>query len=541
MLTRFVRAQLIIFAIVSVVGVAVMIFGYLQAPTLLGIGRITVRMELPSGGGLYRFANVTYRGVQIGKVTDVDLNRTGAFATLSLNTSPKVPADLMAEVHSLSAVGEQYVDLLPRNSNPPYLQDGAVIPLRMITIPQPVGPMLDKVSALMGSIPKGRLSALINESSKGLDDAGFDLGSLLDSSYTLTRDFHGAADQTKSLIDDSVPILDGAVESGDATRIWARSIAGVTGQLVDDDPQIRSLLTKGPGAFDEVSALLNQVKPTLPLLLANLTSLGKVAVTYHASLEQLLVLVPSFFRGIASTGPSNNATGLPIGAFRIGLGDPVACTAGYLPPSQWRSPADTTTVDTPDGLYCKLPQDSPIMVRGIRNLPCMAHPGKRAPTVQICDTDKQFEPLALHPHVFGPYPIDPNLISQGIPPDDRVPGEAPLYGPVEGTPLPPGAQPSGTGPEVPPLPPPGAVPPPAPPPAGDIPPEIPPSPDGTQPPVAPASFTAGEADGSSVAVASYDPRTGRYVGPDGMAHTQSDLVTDSTAWDWKDLVLKADA
>ncbi len=261
--------------------------------------------------------------------------------------------------------------------------------------------MLDKVSALMGSIPKGRLSALIDESSKGLDDAGFDLGSLLDSSHTLTKDFHGAADQTQALIDDSVPLLDGAVESVDATRIWARSIAGVTGQLVDDDPQIRSLLTKGPGAFDEVSALLNQVKPTLPLLLANLTSLGKVAVTYHASLEQLLVLVPSFFRGIASTGPTNNATGLPIGAFRIGLGDPVACTAGFLPPSQWRSPADTTTVDTPDGLYCKLPQDSPILVRGIRNLPCMAHPGKRAPTVQICDSDQAIRAAGVAPARVG--------------------------------------------------------------------------------------------------------------------------------------------
>jgi phospholipid/cholesterol/gamma-HCH transport system substrate-binding protein len=532
MLTRFVRVQLIVFTIASVIGVVVMIFAYLQAPTLLGIGRIAVRMELPSGGGLYRYANVTYRGVQIGKVTDIDLTPTGAFATLSLNTSPRVPADLAAEVHSLSAVGEQYVDLLPRNSNPPYLQDGSVIPLAMSTIPRPVGPMLDKASALIGSLPKGQLSALIDESSKGLDDAGFDLGSLLDSSDTLTKDFHGVSDQTQALIDDSVPILDGAVKSGDAIRIWARSLAGVTGQLVHDDPQIRSLLTKGPGAFDEVSALLNQVRPTLPLLLANLTSLGKVAVMYHASLEQLLVLVPSFFRGIASTGPTNNATGLPLGAFRIGLGDPVACTAGFLPPSQWRSPADTTTVDTPDGLYCKLPQDSPIMVRGIRNLPCMAHPGKRAPTVEICDSDKPFEPLALHPHTFGPYPIDPNLISQGIPPDDRVPGEADgrLFAPVQGTPPPPGAQPSGAGLEAPP--PPLGDPPPPDPHTGDISPEM---------PAAPSSFNTNGADGPSVAVASYDPRTGRYLGPDGIAHTQSDLVTDTTPRDWKELVLKPNA
>ncbi len=36
MLTRFVRNQLIIFTIASIVGVAVMMFTYMQVPTLLG-------------------------------------------------------------------------------------------------------------------------------------------------------------------------------------------------------------------------------------------------------------------------------------------------------------------------------------------------------------------------------------------------------------------------------------------------------------------------------------------------------------------------
>ncbi len=119
MLTRFVRNQLIIFTIASIVGVAVMIFGYMQVPTLLGIGRITVKLELPATGGLYRFSNVTYRGVQVGKVTGVELTETGAEATLRLDTSPKIPADLQADVLSVSAVGEQYVDLRPRTDSGP--------------------------------------------------------------------------------------------------------------------------------------------------------------------------------------------------------------------------------------------------------------------------------------------------------------------------------------------------------------------------------------------------------------------------------------
>ena len=70
---------------------------------------------------------MTYRGVQIGKVTAIGLTPNGAKATLTIDTSPKIPADLQAEVRSISAVGEQYVDLLPRTDSPPYLDDGSVI------------------------------------------------------------------------------------------------------------------------------------------------------------------------------------------------------------------------------------------------------------------------------------------------------------------------------------------------------------------------------------------------------------------------------
>ena len=97
MLTRFVRIQLLIFTIIGIVGVIAMVLFYIQAPTLLGIGRMTVTLELPSTGGLYRFSNVTYRGVQVGKVTAVSLTAKGAKATLSLGTSPKIPANLQAD------------------------------------------------------------------------------------------------------------------------------------------------------------------------------------------------------------------------------------------------------------------------------------------------------------------------------------------------------------------------------------------------------------------------------------------------------------
>ena len=293
MLTRLVRLQLWIFTIVGTLGVIAMVLFYIQAPTLLGIGRMTVTLELPATGGLYQFSNVTYRGVQMGKVTSVGLTPTGAKATLSLSTSPKVPADLTAEVLSVSAVGEQYVDLRPKNDSPPYLHDGSVIAVRDTTIPQAVGPMLEQLNALVGSIPKNKLGQLLDETFQGFNGSGYDLGSLIDSSETLSRDSNGVVDRTRALTEDTGPLLDTQARTTDSIRTWARSFAGISDVLANNDSHFRTILQNGPEAADEASRLLDQIKPTLPVLLANLTTIGQIGITYHPSIEQLLVLLPS--------------------------------------------------------------------------------------------------------------------------------------------------------------------------------------------------------------------------------------------------------
>ena len=496
-----------------------MVLVYMQAPTLLGIGRMTVKLELPRTGGLYQFSNVTYRGVQIGKVTEVRPTRAGAEATLSLDTSPKIPADLQASVLSVSAVGEQYVDLQPRTDSGPYLKDGAVIPAKDTTVPQAVGPMLDQVSALLQSIPKQRLSDLLNDAFKGFNGAGDDLTTLLDSSSKLVGDFNS--------VGGSDPNPGRRQQTDCSTGRWSpptrsapgpRSLAGITGQVATDDPQLRGLLANGPGAADEASQLLNEVKPTLPVLLANLTTVGQVAVTYHASLEQLLVLLPPYVGSIQAVGsPLNNPTGMTLGDFTLTIVDPPACTVGFLPPSSWRSPADLSDIDTPDGLYCKLPQDSPIAVRGARNYPCMGQPGKRAPTVEICESRPALRAAGHAPaRARGLLRSIPNLIAQGIPPDDRTTLDEHIYGPLDGTPRPPGPAP-------------GAAP------APPAEPAPVPAANGA-PAVAPSASRPGTAGGPSVAIATYDPKTGQYAARRRGCVPAVELGAPEGERSWKDLL-----
>jgi phospholipid/cholesterol/gamma-HCH transport system substrate-binding protein len=92
--------------------------------------------------------------------------------------------------------------------------------------------------------------------------------------------------------------------------------------------------------------------------------------------------------------------------FGLSIGQPPPCLTGFLPASEWRSPADTSTKPLPDGLYCKIPKDfQGNVVRGARNYPCADVPGKRGATPEECRSNKPYEPLGTNPW-YG----DPNQI-----------------------------------------------------------------------------------------------------------------------------------
>lgn len=173
---------------------------------------------------------------------------------------------------------------MPRSDSAPYLGDGSVIAARDTSIPRPVGPMLERLSAWVKSIPKDKLGQLL-ETFTAFNGAGYDLESMLDSSSKLSHDASAIVDHTRTLVDDGRPFLDAQAQTSDQTRRWAHNLAGFTDQMVQDDAQFRQLLHTGPGFAQEVSRLFDQVKPTLPLFLANLTTIGQIGVTYDAALE----------------------------------------------------------------------------------------------------------------------------------------------------------------------------------------------------------------------------------------------------------------
>ncbi len=478
-LSRRIKVQLALFAVIALIAGAVMIRSYLNLPALLfGIGRYDVTLQLDQTAGLYPSANVTYRGTTVGEVTDVRLTPQGAEARLSLESDYDIPSNLDARIHSVSAAGELYVALEPRDSTSAPLASGDIITRDRTGIPPDISSLLNATNEGLQAIPRQQLRTVIDESYTAAGGLGPELARIVRGSTQLAIDARQHLDPMVTLIDDAGPVLDSQGDTADEIAAWASYLASVTDQLKTRDAAIRDIVRKGPSAAVEARALFERLQPTLPILMANLVSVGQVGINYQPALEQLLVLLPQGVSTLQGVGVANHGTKQDYKGgfldFNLNINLPPPCTTGFLPAQQQRAAALTDYPEVPEGdLYCRVPQDSPFNVRGARNLPCLTVPGKRAPTVKMCESDEEYVPLNDGFNWKG----DPNatLSGQDIP-------------------------------QLPPVSPPGA---------------------GTE---------AGA--GPPLAVAHYDPATGTYVGLDGRTYTQADLAGNAVGErTWQSMVL----
>ncbi len=234
MLTRSIKLKLAAFAVIGVLVLGFAGVHYANLGRYLGLrGYYVVRVDLAEGSGLYPGADVTYRGVSVGRIGAMRLTATGIEVDLDISdTAPPIPARLHAAVADLSAVGEQYLDLRPDTPAGPYLADGSVIPQRATQLPLPVTSLLTSINGLATSLPLGSLRALTDELATGFAGQGANVRAIVDGNSSLARAADATLPQTVTLLRDGRTVLatqiaeSGALDSFGKTALLLARAAG---------------------------------------------------------------------------------------------------------------------------------------------------------------------------------------------------------------------------------------------------------------------------------------------------------------------------
>ena len=366
MFARKIKVQIAVFLVIAIAGITYTGAEYAGLGRLLGSTGYRVTVQLADSGGIFSNAEVTYRGVPVGRVGPLHLNEAGVAVDLQIDPdAPPIPASSRAVVADRSAVGEQYVDLQPQERGGPVLAEGSVIPVERTAIPPAPDSVLSNLDKLVTSVPNDSLRTVVDESHAAFDGAGPGLQQLLDSANSLTSTATQHLPQTRSLLTSGGTVL--RTQAQDAQRIqqFSSGLNRISGQLRRSDPDVRGVLDAAPRAGRQVDDVLRTSGPQLGVLTANLLTTTQITTARKDGLEQLLVQLPIMTASTPGMSDSKDTGHL---AYIFNYDDPLPCTEGYGG-TKHRPSSDLTDIPVNHGAHCAEPPNSPTGVRGSQNAP----------------------------------------------------------------------------------------------------------------------------------------------------------------------------
>ncbi len=344
-MTRGIKVRLVAFVILSAVGLLYVGGSYLGFVDQI-LGRdYTVHVTLPDSGGLYQGSEVTYRGVNIGKVTKMTVERDGLRVDARLKEGSRVPANSPVFVHNLSAVGEQYLSFEPKSKQGPMLKNGDIVHGTKASLPLGEDELMRDLSRFISSVSGPQLNTVVTELGAMFKGNATPLRSLIDDAQVFIAAARSNESDTIDLFREAKTVLQTQQDNAVNIRSFARDLNSLTGTLATSDGDIRAILKQAGPSADELSLLVGDLRSKLPPLLTHLVNISDMLDARLPALEQLLVTFPR----LAAAGPSALAPGQQkFGRVNLNMNQsPAACTDGYLPPGQWRPTSEEKPAESP--------------------------------------------------------------------------------------------------------------------------------------------------------------------------------------------------
>ncbi|MGH2685008.1 MAG: MCE family protein [Actinomycetota bacterium] len=241
-------------------------------------GAVTVQATFADVGDLATSAPVMLADVQIGKVTEIELEGTQALVTMDLDRSAEVPADVVARTRRTSLLGERIVDLVVPLGLP---ADAALLGegdrIAATEVRADLEDLVSEGTDVLAPIAAGELATMINEGGEAVGGRGEQLGTMLVNFEAIVRAYSGRTDEIRGVISNLNAFNSVLATRADAhAQAVANSAQGI-GMLADEAERlheaVRALGRLAVGSrslfdahLDEMSRFFAQMRAILDVL-----------------------------------------------------------------------------------------------------------------------------------------------------------------------------------------------------------------------------------------------------------------------------------
>lgn len=238
--------------------------------------RTSLSMDVPDVNGLVIDSNVLLRGVPVGKVTGTRTSIDAASIDFYVGSQFHIPVDTEVQLQNLSALGESYIELVPRSDGGPMLQDNQHISAESVVQPPSISELATSVVRVLDQMDPDALARIIGESDAALPDPVAVLPNLARASTLLNNMLNGLNGQGRALLSNFQTLIRNSEwVNPDLTAITPSvAYAGVAWQ--DFFKHLPILLSRNePEGIGELNSLVARIQTLLDTSGADLKILGE--------------------------------------------------------------------------------------------------------------------------------------------------------------------------------------------------------------------------------------------------------------------------
>lgn len=188
----------LVFAII--IAVVLAYFGSLGIRVRPPSNRINLSMDVPDVNGLVVDSNVLLRGVPVGKVTHTKTSLDASSIAFYVEAPYQIPVDTEVQLQNLSALGESYIELVPRSDAGPMLKDNQHISTTSVVQPPSISELATSVVRVLHQMDPDALARIIAESDAGLPDPLTVLPNLSHASNAFNNMLNGLNGEGRALL-----------------------------------------------------------------------------------------------------------------------------------------------------------------------------------------------------------------------------------------------------------------------------------------------------------------------------------------------------
>jgi phospholipid/cholesterol/gamma-HCH transport system substrate-binding protein len=171
-----------------------------------GPATYTVTADVDQAPNLFEGGRVMVRGIEVGRITDVEPRPDGVRLTMEIQEGIKIPADADLAVIPVTVISDRYIQFFPAYSGGPALGSGDHIPISRTSIPAELDDVLTQLQGLLealeprGDQEKGSLARLVDSLDQVFANRSDDLAGTLEGGATVLENLADSDQDLTGLI-----------------------------------------------------------------------------------------------------------------------------------------------------------------------------------------------------------------------------------------------------------------------------------------------------------------------------------------------------